>query len=612
MTFHGTALSAVACVLMGLLMLVGSGCAPEAAPPPTLKHKNVLLISIDTVRIDYLEPYGSTKIETPQLAELAREGRVFLDAVTPVPLTVPAHATLLTGLHPIHHGVQNNFSDILSDAATTLAELFREAGYRTGGVAGSILLSRRAGFDQGFDFYEDRFTRKEFEAIQPTVERKAIRVYEITRDWLDQIQAEEEKKPFFLFLHFYDPHKLYQPPEPFKSRYPDDPYGGEIAYVDDVIGHLIDDLKVRGLYDDMMVVVDGDHGEGLGDHQEQTHGLFLYEETVRVPLLVKLPQGFMDAPGKMSHQSVSLEDVAPTLMDLCELSPAPTDGMSLRPWLLGNAEREARWTVHETRYPLTYNWSPLFALRNREWKFVKAPRPELYNLASDPNEKVNLTTTNPEQAKAMQTELENRLADLTATSPFEPLSQISSGQAEILASLGYVGGGSGDATQEVADNLPDPKDKVDVYQLVDQGLALLAQRRTDAAIEMFQEAAEKDPNNPTPYLNRGLAAMQAGQWALAEEYTRKARQLAPDQVLIQLQLARISIAGGHLEEAREILKELIRAHPQQADAYFQMGWADMQEKKWEWALKHFEEARERMPDMPGLDEVMEAARKGQG
>lgn len=569
--------------------------------------KNVLLISMDTTRVDYLEPYGGGKAKTPNLQALANDGTVFVDAVTPAPLTVPAHASLFTGLHPVRHSVQDNFKSILGDDALTIAELFTEAGYETAGIIGAILLSKRNGFHQGFQHFDDKFQVFEFQEVQPTVERKANTVSAKAVDWLDQYKESLSQKPFFLFTHFYDPHMMYNPPEPFFSQYPKAPYAGEIAFTDQEIGEIINALKRHKLYEETLIIVVGDHGEGLKNHLEQTHGLFLYDEVMRVPFIVKPPASMHLPDSLYVRQSAALIDVVPTLVELCGLGFADCDGMSLVPWLKEEKTVEERYTIHDTQYPLTYNWSPLAAIRSQQWKYVHAPKPELYHLETDPKELENLIDSNPQQAAKLRVMLEERLQQMISLGSLTAVQQVSSSQSEVLSSLGYASGGA--SSSEDAANLPDPKDKIEVYELIDTGLGMLSHNKISKAIEHFQKASELDPNNSNPHFNLAQAYSRMGQWQQAIDTMKKAIAMANEHVYMYIHLARIFALSGRYDEAEEILLRIVEERPSFADAHFQLGWIDLQRKQYKEALEHFNKAKEWMPDMPSLEKAFQDVQK---
>ncbi|MBN2327594.1 MAG: sulfatase-like hydrolase/transferase [Candidatus Omnitrophica bacterium] len=608
---HGF-LKGLKCLTLALSFSIGissllQGCSNAPAP---CQGKNVLLISIDTCRADHIQPYADDKAQTPALKKIASEGIWFEDALTPVPLTLPAHCSLLTGLHPMRHGVRNNYNYVLSDEAVTLPELFLESGYATAGIIGSIIISRREGIGQGFDYFDDEFLPEEFQALQPSVERRAGRVIASATNWIIKHLESRSLKPFFLFLHFYDPHMIYQPPAPFNILYKEQPYDGEIAYVDICINQLVEFLKDKNLYDDLLLIVAGDHGEGLLEHGEPTHGLFLYEEAVRVPLITKLPSKLpRPESGAPCRQSVSLLDIMPTLIDLCGLGTVETDGESFAPWLLGRSSAKPRNLVLETQYPLTYNWSPMYSLRNTHWKYIHSPQPELYNLQNDPDEHINLISSKDAPLQEMQNELEDRLIAMAQSAMPASERQISSERMETLASLGYAAGSSAEGMIAPGEALPDPKEKLDVYLLVDRGLGLLSQGYAFRSIDLFEEALRKDPENPTPYVNLGLAYAKVNQWDKAIELTRKSVEMSPENLIAQLQLTRIYVIRDKLDEAQKRLNALIREFPHLAEAHFQLGEVFMKRSEFQSALQEYELAKYWMPDMPGIDGMIEKVKK---
>ncbi len=594
-------------IVSGGLILI-QGCSQEKKEIP-YPGKNVILISIDTCRADHVQPYSDSHAQTPTIKKLADEGVWFADAVTPVPLTLPAHCSLMTGLPPILHGVRSNFNYVLNDHAVTLAELFQESGYATAGMVGSIVISRREGMSQGFDEYDDRFTLEEFQSVQPSVERRAEKVIASATAWLQQHQAAPSPAPFFLFLHFYDPHMIYQPPAPFDVLYAANPYDGEIAYVDQCIGTLVRYLQSANLYDDLLIVVVGDHGEGLGDHGEKNHGLFLYEEALRIPWILKLPKNAQRKLGVSLQQSVCIEDVMPTLIDLCGLGPVPTTGMSLEPWIMNDVPVQPRNIVIETQYPMVYNWSPLYALRNSTWKYVHAPLPELFNLVEDPKEKNNLYHATDTPLSSMQSELESELIHMADTATLDGNGQVSSERMEVLASLGYAAGGSTTGIIAPDKPLPDPKQKLDVYNWVDSGLSFLARGFNQNAIDLFRRAQGKDPENPTPYLNLGLAYARNQEWEKAIENTLKAIELSPQNLLAHLQLTRIYVLNNQLEEGKKRLTAILKEFPKSAEAHYQLGELFSRQQDYPAALQEFELAKQWMPDMPGIEELIAKTRK---
>lgn len=441
------------------------------------------------------------------------------------------------------------------------------------------------------------------------VERIAEEVNEAGLKWLQNWRDTEQANgtPFFLFLHYYDPHMLYRPPAPFSEKYANHPYAGEVAYVDHCIGQLFDHLKKWDLYDETLIVFTADHGEGLGDHIEKTHGIFVYEETMHVPLIFKLPASSGVKGGRRVNQLASLKDIPATLVELCDLEEMQTEGISLAPWLAGETQRRFRALTLETQYPLMFQWSPLYALRDHEWKYIHAPNAELYHLPSDPGEQFNQYVTQFQQSGAMRNELELRLLELADFDRPEVDAQLTTDQLQALASLGYVGGGAaGESTLD--SNLPDPKDKINVYLKIDEALMALMHGAIPSAIEMFYQVRNEDPGNPAAYVNLGLAYAYLQDWPRAINYTQQGLDIHPDHVLMRMQLARLYISNENYTEARAVLKGMLEDLPTLAEAHFQLGYIAMQESNPDEALAHFEEAQRLMPNMPSLEEALQTAR----
>jgi tetratricopeptide (TPR) repeat protein len=428
--------------------------------------------------------------------------------------------------------------------------------------------------------------------------------------WISRYLQEQNEKPFFLFMHFYDPHMQYAPPPPFNKIYADDLYGGEVAYVDSEIGRFIQSLQEQGLFDDAWIIVLGDHGEGLMDHGEHTHGLFLYEEAVRVPLIIKPPVGTHLKTNTTVTPSVSIADIMPTLIELCQLGAVDTSGKSLVPWLEGKKTDEDRAMVTETLYPLTYNWSPLYSLRTNTWKYIHAPKPELYDLRNDPKEKKNVIAEHPSRTQSMKTELEQALVEYGRNKPFTPDINVSAGNAEILASLGYVGGGStetddaalfGDTVKRA-----DPKDRLKEYIDIDIALQMVMENDYYNALKIFNSVLKTDPGNPSAITNIGMVYSRMGNYNTAIKYAQNAVTQAPDNIMIQLQLSQLYIYTNQAALAREILLPLAQAHPKLTDVHFQLGDLALREKKPEEALTYFEKIKTWRPDLPGLDEKIQS------
>jgi arylsulfatase A-like enzyme/Flp pilus assembly protein TadD len=461
--------------VLGLVAAVLGGGACRAKPP----RPNILLVTFDTTRADHLGAYGYAGARTPVVDRLAAEGVTFEDAYSSIPLTAPSHSTILTGKFPMAHGVRDNGLFVLGPEQQTLAEILKAQGYRTGAAIGGFPLVARYGLNQGFDFYDDRLTpafdsplaggarRRDDFSFE---ERRAARVNEAVFEWLDAGRRE----PFFLWVHYYDPHQPNNPPAPYDQVFADNPYDGDIAYTDESLGTLIARLKRDGLYDDTLVVLTSDHGEGLREHEELSHSYLLYDSTLHVPLVMRGPGV---APSRRVAGRVRLVDVAPTLLDALGLPvPADMQGRSLKPLLAGGADARVERTHYaETLSPrLSQNWGELRALYEGTWKYIHGPRPELYDLAADPKELHDLAASRPEQAASMRT----ALADFLKRNSPPGGSRMSPVDAETrarLQALGYLAAGAGQG-QEIREELRSdglaPQDRARDVSLIGMARAL--------------------------------------------------------------------------------------------------------------------------------------------
>ncbi|MGH9664226.1 MAG: sulfatase, partial [Bryobacteraceae bacterium] len=417
---------------------------------------NVILITIDTVRADHLGCYGATDVKTPTLDGLARDGILFERAISQVPLTWPSHAAILTGTYPFQNGVQDFTGQPLDPRFRSVAQVFKQQGYATGAVVSAFVLDRSWGLARGFDFYDDAFSAETFRQKDVgLVDRKAGESVTHAISWLQK----PTRRPFFFWLHLYDPHSPYDPPEPFRTQYRSHPYDGEIAYADHELGRLIVWLKQNRLYDRTAIVVLSDHGESLGEHGEKEHGFFVYSSTVHIPLIVKPPAGSGFRPGRVAAP-VETVAVAPTLTRLAGMKDEiqkqfPHSG------LLGDKAQSEDPAYSESFYSFSsFGWSPLHALQTGRYHYIEAPTPELYDVAADPQEKNNLA---PQQTATVAV-LKDKLQSLLRQNPFKPgetgTSGLSPDALDKLQALGYVAYRSPVSAEALAAGLPDPKSKL--------------------------------------------------------------------------------------------------------------------------------------------------------
>jgi len=488
-----TSLALFAALLLGPLLI---GSAPPAEEPP-----NVILITIDTVRADHLGCYGYKLIETPNLDSLAASGVRFRNAFTPVPITLPAHSVILTGTYPMRTGMHDFSGNRLNRTQPTLATVLGQNGYSTAAVMGSAVLDSRFGLNRGFDFYYDHFdfSRLDERNIDAMM-RPGNEVVDQALGWLEG----NHKKHFLLWIHLYDAHHPYHPPSPYRERYRAHLYDGGIAFVDAQVGRLVQYLKAHGLYEKSLIVVAGDHGEGLGEHGEKTHGFFIYDTTLHVPMIFKLPDGAAEDK-LVVEEAANLADLLPTILDLVGVAqPRDLQGRSLVAAMRGKpiGVRDADYA--ETYLPrIHFNWSELRGVRYRQYHFIDAPRPELYDVSSDPHELKNLYAAQ----RAISNEMRKRLGQLIRQ--YTPAAAVKTAEAtgldpalmERLKSLGYVAV-SGGGDEVLSDRrLADPKDRIGVYELVSDALAESQRGRYAESIAKLIEAGKMEKNSlPIHYL----------------------------------------------------------------------------------------------------------------
>jgi arylsulfatase A-like enzyme/Tfp pilus assembly protein PilF len=555
------------------------------APP------NLLLVTLDTLRADRLGCYGYKEARTPNLDRLASEGVRFETAVAQVPLTLPSHTTLFTGTYPARHGMRDNGGYFLSPELTTLAELAREAGYRTGAFISAFVLDSKWGLDRGFDTYYDQFDLSRYERISlGSVERIAEHTVEEFLPWLETMG----EAPFFAWVHLYDPHAPYEAPEPFGSEFEDRPYDGEVAYVDAAMGRVMGFLHGRGLDETTIVVVAGDHGEGLGDHRELTHGNFVYDSTLRVPLILRFPD--QRHAGLEIRQQVGLIDLFVTLAELVGATvPDQNQGRSLLPLLHGEEIPDPP-LLAESFYPrLHYGWSEVLALRSERFKFIDTPRPELYDLEADPGETRNLVGEKPNVARGMKRTLEELLAS-------QPRSEAAPAPLDAeterrLRALGYLGAAAA-RTDVARHELPDPKDKIEIIQSIARADRLGSRGQTDEAIDVLREVIAEDPKIVDAYVSLGNKFSTAGRHEEAVAAFRRALELNPDYGLALTNLALAYRRLGRFDESRLGFERVLEQEPGNRQALFNLGEISLFEKDYPKALEFFKRGLEQERESP--------------
>ncbi len=460
---------ALACAAATLPLSCGTDVirAPSARP-------NIVFISIDTLRADHIGAYGDARASTPTLDALAAQGVLFEKAVSHVPMTLPSHASMFTSLTPPRHGVRDNGTFVLGQRHETLAEVLGASGYRTGAFVGAFVLDAQFGLDQGFERYDDD--------VEGTAEndRGADEVLDATRHWIDEAA---DDVPWFAFVHLFDPHAPYEPPGAFAERFASDPYAGEIAYVDDALGRFLRELPL----DNTLVVVTSDHGEGLGEHKERTHGMFGYESTLHVPLLFHWRAGLPG--GRRVPSRVRHVDVAPTILELVGIEPPATfDGLSLAGLLAGQSEPDRTSYFESFTYTFNYGSAPLRGVYEEQFKLVALPIIELYDLSRDPGELDNLASQRAGTVERMAKALEQLAGHVSATP-----TTLDERARERLEALGYVSGANPLPKLDEFGPADDPKNWTHLADMLDQAVAHHRAQRPAEAIELLRGIiAEKD------------------------------------------------------------------------------------------------------------------------
>ena len=549
-------------------------------------HPNIILITLDTTRADRMGFLGSKRGLTPNLDAMARQGVAFTRAYAHVPITTASHTTILTGTYPQFNRV-DDFGIPLSPRLPYLPDLLRAQGYHTGAFVGSLILDpldgTAPGFDRGFEVYDAGFhLRRHGMDRYKSVERRAGDVVNHALAWLSQLP----NGPFFLWVHLYDAHDPYDPPPPFKERFASQPYDGEIAYADSAVGKLVDEIRKHGLYDETLIAVMADHGESLGAHGENTHGIFLYDETLHVPLLFKLPASH--SAGKKIDTRARLVDVAPTILQEAGLSiPKEMQGESLLPLMskaakaatasggvaanvLGGAPAdEERPAYAETDYPhRAFGWSSLRALRTGKYLYIRAPDRELYNQAADPDAAHNLASGSKAVADTIAAQLDAFRSRTSQT--LVELAKPDAEQMQKLQALGYVSSDAGPARDDEKLGGTDPKKKIDVSNLLHDAMFYVEDARYQEAVPLLKRVLAEEPEMPVANMQYGMAQARLKNYAEALPPLEKASKLLPDNGMGRYELGLALFETGDWKGAAPQFEAAVAKAPKWADAQFSL------------------------------------------
>ncbi len=583
-------------VLLGLCASTALPQGPSGRPP---SHTPVLLITIDTLRADRLSCYGARSVRTPAMDALAAEGARFENSLAQVPITLPSHAVILTGTYPMYNGERHYTSPSLPTSIGLLAEAFQRHGYDTAAFVSAFVLNSTWGLNRGFQTYDDHFNARQLEIRNPgSIERRADETIGRLLAWFGARAQRGATHPFFVWLHLYDPHSPYDPPEPFHSQYAGHLYDGEVAYADSQLARLFEYLRKSGLYDRTLMVLLSDHGESLGEHGEDEHSFFIYNSTLHVPLIFKLPRG--EGVPRVVRRLVGTIDVAPTLLELLHMQDPLSrqfQGTSLAAEVLGKRVPSVRPIYCETYYPRdSFGWSELRGIATARYKYIQAPHPELYDLLNDPQELHNLYGGHTSVATALREQLEGIERRYDSAQPGMAGPPLSPETVEKLKSLGYLAFSA--LVQPASSSpLPDPKDRLKVYQAILRAYLSNSAGHIEESNALLEAIAVEDPHlYLIPFL-RAENFARARRWNEAEQSYLACLKLNPTFEQAIMGLAHLYLLEqGDAAQAKPWLELAVHRNPHNFIAYYGLGVAARWERNNNEAYRYFLKAAEEKPD----------------
>jgi arylsulfatase A-like enzyme/tetratricopeptide (TPR) repeat protein len=564
-----------------------------------IEKPNVILMTLDTTRADHLACYGYPGVRTPFIDSLARRGVLFEQAASNSPLTLPAHCSILTGMYPTYHGVRINGNTALNEQQVTLAEVYSGQGYQCGAFIGAFVLDGRWGLKQGFQHYDDHFDLKKYKHIDlGAVQRPGNEVMDVALEWLEG----QKESPFFAWIHLYDPHTPYEPPEPYLSEYGPKGlaglYDGEIAFMDEQIGRCTDWLEKNGLDKSTILVLVGDHGEGLGSHGEGTHGYFIYDYAIHVPLIIVTP--FAELQGVRVPSQVRIIDIFPTLLEMTSIAPSgETQGRSLLPAMFRLQKKEDGIAYAESMSPnLQFGWSSIHSLRNTQYKYIDTPKAELFDLTQDPGEQTNLLQQHPDIAREMKESLDRLMEESSQGAPTPQAANLDRETIEKLSALGYVGAPV--ATREAsggAGSLADPKDKFPIFQAVTAAGSMILEEKYSEAAERLEAALREEPMIPQALLVLSTCYVEMGRPDEAKAKLDLLLKEDPENIPALVSMANILLEEKKDEDVITLCKQTLSLDERNTQAHLLLGEIYLGRLEYADALPHLEMAVEIQPKM---------------
>jgi arylsulfatase A-like enzyme/Tfp pilus assembly protein PilF len=571
-------------------------CAAAQGP-----NYNVVLITLDTLRADHLRCYGYDAIETPNIDRIAAQGARFTQAFTPVPITLPAHTALLTGMYPLATGVHDFVGNRVASGTATLARILHDHGFSTAAFLGAPVLDSRFGLNQGFDTYFDHFKLAGAEEVHlDAMKRPGDKVVDEALKWLNL----HPPQPLFLWVHLYDAHSPYRPPAPYAERYRSRPYDGEIAFADAQVGRLMAALTQHGLLERSVVVVVSDHGESLGEHGEKTHGFFVYNSTLHVVCIIRVPG---DAPRVVADE-VSLVDVMPTVLQGLGIAiPTGVEGRSLLSLVAGRAGEGASNLYAESYPPLLhFGWNSLRNVQARGWKYIETTRPELYDTHTDPKELNNLVSDRPALAQDMRNRLRNLVSRYTPSTSGTASENAPADPAlmKSLRSLGYVAVSRGTFADASGRTLPDPKDRIQAYELVSEAIMDEEQKHYAESLRKLLQAEKAGSHSGTIRFLMAGEYFHLNDFTHAAEYYQSALELDPKNSIAAYYLGVSRLETGDLEAAERAFQRTLELDPKNFSAAFNLGVVYSRRQQAQPAIQAFEQAIKILPDYAEAHEAL--------